>query len=57
MSGFKEPSFADRQKAAQEARKNTLSKFRSQPAVKMRQAEREAMVAQACKGQLRSRGR
>jgi hypothetical protein len=45
MSGFKEPSFTDRQKAAQEARKNILNKFRSQPgpddpAVKARQAER-----------------
>jgi uncharacterized protein DUF6481 len=50
MSGFKEPSFADRQKAAQEARKNILNKFRSQPgpddpAVKARQAEREAFAA------------
>ena len=50
MSGFKEPSFADRQKAAQEARQNMLSKFRSQPgpddpAVKARQAEREALAA------------
>ena len=50
MSGFKEPSFADRQKAAQEARKNMLNKFRSQPgpddpAVKARQAEREALAA------------
>jgi Family of unknown function (DUF6481) len=57
MSGFKEPSFADRQKAAQEARKNTLSKFRSQPgpddpAVKMRQAEREALVAKRAKANL-----
>ncbi len=31
MSGFKEPSFADRQKAALEARKNILNKFRAQP--------------------------
>ena len=31
MSGFKEPGFADRQKAAQEARNNILNKFRSQP--------------------------
>jgi hypothetical protein len=50
MSGFKEPSFADRQKAAQEARQNILNKFRSQPgpddpAVKARQAEREALAA------------
>ena len=54
MSGFKEPSFADRQKAAQEARKNILNKFRSQPgpddpAVKARQAEREAFAAARAK--------
>ena len=57
MSGFKEPSFADRQKAAQEARKNILSKFRSQPgpddpAVKARQAEREALAAERAKAKL-----
>ena len=50
MSGFKEPSFADRQKAAQQARKDILNKFRAQPgpddpAVKQRQAEREAQAA------------
>jgi len=50
MSGFKEPSFADRQKAAQDARKDILNKFRAQPgpddpAVKQRQAEREAQAA------------
>jgi len=50
MSGFKEPSFADRQKAAQEARTNILNRFRSQPgpddpAVRARQAEREAFAA------------
>jgi Family of unknown function (DUF6481) len=54
MSGFKEPGFADRQKAAQEARKNILDKFRSQPgpddpAVKARQAEREAFAAARAK--------
>ena len=54
MSGFKEPSFTDRQKAAQEARKSILSKFRSQPgpddpAVKARQAEREALAAARAK--------
>jgi Family of unknown function (DUF6481) len=54
MSGFKEPGFADRQKAAQEARKNILNKFRSQPgpddpAVKARQAEREAFAAARAK--------
>ena len=31
MSGFKEVSFADRQKAALEARKNILEKFRAKP--------------------------
>jgi hypothetical protein len=50
MSGFKEPSFADRQKAAQQARQSILNKFRSQPgpddpAVIQRQAEREAQAA------------
>ena len=54
MSGFKEPGFADRQKAAQEARKNILQKFRNQPgpddpAVKARQAEREAIAADRAK--------
>jgi Family of unknown function (DUF6481) len=54
MSGFKEPGFADRQKAAREARKNILEKFRSQPgpddpAVKARQAEREAFAASRAK--------
>jgi hypothetical protein len=57
MSGFKEPSFADRQKAAQEARQNMLSKFRSQPgpddpAVKARQADREALAAKQAKANL-----
>ena len=57
MSGFKEPSFADRQKAAQEARKNILNKFRTQPgpddpAVKARQAEREALAAERAKAAL-----
>ena len=50
MSGFKEPSFADRQKAAQQARKDILNKFRAapgpdDPAMKQRQAEREAIAA------------
>src|SRR6185312_8848627 len=54
MSGFKEPSFADRQKAAREARTNILNKFRSRPgpddpAVMARQAEREAFVAARAK--------
>jgi hypothetical protein len=54
MSRFNEPSFADRQTAAQEARKNNLDKFRSQPgpddpAVKARQAEREAFATARAK--------
>jgi hypothetical protein len=54
MSGFKEPSFADRQKAAQQAKKDILNKFRAQPgpddpAVKQRQAEREAQAVQRAK--------
>ena len=57
MSGFKEPNFVDRQKAAQEARKNILNKFRTQPgpddpAVKARQAAREAMAAERAKATL-----
>jgi len=54
MSGFKEPSFADRQKAAQEARQSILNKFRAKPglddpAVRQRQAEREAQAADRAK--------
>jgi Family of unknown function (DUF6481) len=50
MSGFKEPGFADRQKAAQQARQSLLKKFREQPGpddpeVARRRAEREAIVA------------
>jgi hypothetical protein len=57
MSGFKEPSFADRQKAALQARKDILTKFRAQPgpddpAVKQRQAEREAQAAERAKAKL-----
>src|SRR3954452_22828112 len=57
MSGFKEVSFADRQKAAQQARKNILEKFRAQPgaddrAVKQRPAEREAQAAARAKAKL-----
>ncbi len=57
MSGFKEPSFADRQKAAQEARQNILNKFRAKPglddpAVMQRQAEREAQAAERAKAKL-----
>jgi Family of unknown function (DUF6481) len=54
MSGFKEPSFADRQKAAQQAKQNILNKFKAQPGpddpeVKQRQAEREAQAAARAK--------
>jgi hypothetical protein len=57
MSGFKEPSFADRQKAAQEARKNILEKFRSQPGaddptVVQRRTERETQAAERAKAKL-----
>src|SRR5215469_8554559 len=50
MSGFKEPNFADRQKAAQQAKQKLLDKFRSQPGVDdpevaKRRAEREAIAA------------
>src|SRR3977135_4304852 len=54
MSGFKEPSFADRQKAAREARQDILDKFRAKPGpddpqVKQRMAEREAQAAARAK--------
>ena len=54
MSGFKEPSLADRQKAAQQARQDILNKFRARPgpddpAVKQRQVEREAQAAARAK--------
>jgi Family of unknown function (DUF6481) len=54
MSGFKEPSFADRQKAAQQAKQNILNKFKAKPGpddpeVKQRQAEREAQAAARAK--------
>ena len=50
VSGFREPGFTDRQKAAQEARKNLLNKFKQQPgpddpAVAAKRAEREALAA------------
>ena len=50
LSGFKEPSFADRQKAALQAKQNILNKFKAAPGpddpdVKRRQAEREAQAA------------
>ncbi len=49
MSGFKEPNFTDRQKAARTAKQNILKKFRDQPAaddpaVLKRRAEREALA-------------
>jgi nucleoid-associated protein YgaU len=54
MSGFKEPSFADRQKAAMQARQDILNKFRAKPGlddpeVKRRQVEREAQAAARAK--------
>lgn len=50
MRGFKEPGFADRQKAAQQARKSIAEKFRTQPGpddpeVVKRRQEREAIAA------------
>src|SRR5258708_35473479 len=50
MRGFKEPSFADRQKAALQAKRDILNKFKAAPGpddpeVKRRQAEREAQAA------------
>ena len=57
MSGFKEVSFADRQKAAAQAKQNILNKFRSQPGVDdpevvKRRAEREAQAAERAKAKL-----
>jgi Family of unknown function (DUF6481) len=57
MSGFKEPNFADRQKAAQQARQDILNKFRNQPgpddpAVMQRRSEREAQAAERAKAKL-----
>jgi Family of unknown function (DUF6481) len=51
---FKEPSFADRQKAAQQAKQDILNKFRAKPGpddpeVKQRQAEREAQAVARAK--------
>src|ERR1700748_1422020 len=50
MSGFKEPGFADRQKAAAQAKKDLLNKFRAQPGADDPQgpkspAAREAIAA------------
>src|SRR5258708_35096139 len=57
MSGFKEPNFADRQKAAQQARQNILNKFRSQaglhdPAVIKRRPHREPQPPKRPKAKL-----
>jgi hypothetical protein len=57
MSGFREPGFADRQKAAQQAKQNLMNKFRTQPgqddpAVAARRAEREAVAANREKARL-----
>ncbi len=57
MSGFKEPGFADRQKAAAQAKKELLNKFRTQPGhddpdVAKRRAEREATAASREKARL-----
>jgi Family of unknown function (DUF6481) len=54
--GFKEPSFADRQSAAQNARKSILEKFKAKPAaddpaVLKRQAERVALAEDRAKAQ------
>jgi len=53
----RKPSFADRQKAAQEASRASLNKFRAKPglddpAVRQRQAEREAQAADRAKARL-----
>src|SRR5689334_21015590 len=50
MNGFKQPGYADRQKAAQQAKQDLLNKFRTQPGpddpeVARRRAEREAIAA------------
>ena len=50
MSGFKEPSFADSQKAAVAARQNILNKFRE--AEKAEQLRREAELAAQAAAQL-----
>ena len=54
MSGFKEPGFADRQKAAQLARQEILNKFRTRPgpedpAIKARAEERAATAERRAK--------
>jgi hypothetical protein len=50
MRGFKQPSFADRQKAAQQARESLAEKFRTKPGpddpeVVKKRLEREAVAA------------
>ena len=57
MSGFREPGFTDRQKAAQQAKQNIVKKFRTQPGpddpgVAARRAEREALAANREKARL-----
>jgi hypothetical protein len=57
MSNFREPGFADRQKAAQQAKQNLLNKFRAQPGqddpeVARRRAERETLAASREKARL-----
>jgi hypothetical protein len=54
MSGFKEPGFADRQKAALQARQDILNKFRTRPgpedpAIKARAEERAATAERRAK--------
>ena len=54
--GFKEPSFADRQAAAQNARKNIVEKFKAKPgpddpAVLKKAAERQAQAAARAEAQ------
>src|SRR2546421_12846553 len=57
MGEFKDSNCAARQKAAQQARGNILKRFRSQrgpedPAVKQRQAEREAVAVDRAKAKV-----
>jgi hypothetical protein len=57
MSGFKEPGFTDRQKAALQAKQKLLDKFRAQPKpddpeVLKRRAERQAIATNREKARL-----
>src|SRR2546423_12491539 len=57
MGGLKEPSLAAGKRAARKARQNILKRFRSQrgpddPAVKQRQAEREAVAVDRAKAKV-----